>query len=134
MAAINPRLKQVLAAVMATLIVSVWGCHSNDAPIEPSGVKPAAVILISDHPGEFEPEVITIKVGDTVEWHNTGGISHSVEFLSGEGPEAVAMSASHLMIPNGMYSRKFTAPGTYVYACRFHIISGMAGKIVVRAR
>ena len=134
MATIDSRLKRMLALVMAALIVGVWGCRTTEAPVQSSGVRPAAVILISDHPAEFEPDVVTIRVGDTVEWRNTGGISHSVEFLSNEGPEAVSLSASHLMMPNGMYARTFTAAGTYIYGCRFHLINGMAGKIVVRAR
>jgi plastocyanin len=132
MAGTDPRLKQLLAAVMAIVIAGLWGCNRAQAPIEASKDKPAAVVLISDHPAEFEPKIVTIKVGDTVEWRNTGGIAHSVEFLSGQGPETVVLSASHLMIPNGSYLRRFTASGTYIYGCRFHIISGMAGEIIVK--
>lgn len=128
----NSCLTGVVFVALAMAIAA--GCNSGESPTTASGIKPAVVVLISDHPAEFEPQIITIRAGDTVEWRNTGGISHSVEFLGGQGPEAVSLSSSHLMIPGGSYMRTFTAPGTYLYGCRFHLINGMAGKIVVRPR
>jgi plastocyanin len=37
------------------------------------------------------------------------------------------------MAPNEIYSYTFKAPGTYTYVCRFHVINGMIGKVVVLA-
>jgi plastocyanin len=93
--------------------------------------EPAAVIVISDAPGEFMPKTVTVKVGDTVEWSNTGGIAHSVEFVGEKLPEGTASSQSGVMAPSKSYSFTFTAPGSYPYICRFHVINGMIGKIVV---
>jgi plastocyanin len=49
-----------------------------------------------------------------------------VEFLS-DGRR----STSLIMKPHESVSYRFIAPGTYSYTCRFHIIDGMEGKIVV---
>jgi plastocyanin len=35
------------------------------------------------------------------------------------------------MAPGTTYSFRFKAPGSYAYICRFHVINGMIGKIVV---
>jgi plastocyanin len=94
--------------------------------------EPAAVIVISDAPSEFMPRTIKIRVGDTVQWRNTGGIAHSVEFVGEVLPQGTASSETGLMAPNKNYSFTFSAPGTYAYICRFHVINGMIGKIVVQ--
>lgn len=116
-----------LAATLAILALAVLGCHRERAAFTRTGGNaPAAVVVVSDHPAEFVPNVLTVRVGDTVQWYNTGGISHSVEFLSDNGH-----GSSFIMKPQQGASYTFTEPGTYHYGCRFHIIDGMEGKIVV---
>lgn len=132
----TPGLHRVLAAV-ATAAMIGFGCRAGSRPVTagPGGRhEPAAVIVISDVPAEFMPNTVTVKVGDTVEWRNTGGIAHSVEFLGKAGkaiPAGTASSPSGIIAPNETYSFTFTAPGTYAYICRFHVINEMIGKIVV---
>jgi plastocyanin len=131
----DSRLHRVLAAVVATVAtLAATSCRSGGGAAEvvgQGGYRPAAVVVISDKPAEFEPKVVVVKVGDTVEWLNTGGISHSVEFLGGNLPAGRGSSPIGLMEPHGTYSYTFTAPGTYSYGCRYHLISGMAGQIEV---
>jgi plastocyanin len=117
-----------VAMAIAAISVGALGCQHKSAIVvaQPGAGKPAAVVVVSDRPAEFVPNVLTVRVGDTVEWLNTGGISHSVEFLS-DG----ARRTSLIMKPHESVSYRFIAPGTYPYACRFHIIDGMEGKIVV---
>ena len=124
--------------VLATAAIVVaglgWLSGSSFAASGPGGrEEPAVVIVISDAPSEFMPRTITIGVGDTVQWRNTGGIAHSVEFVGEVLPEGTASSESGLMAPNKTYSFTFNKPGTYAYICRFHVINGMIGKIVVNA-
>lgn len=117
------------AATLAVFGLAVLGCHHERATFIRTGTKaPAAVVVVSDHPAEFVPNVLTVRVGDTVQWYNTGGISHSVEFLSDNGH-----GSSFIMKPQQGASYTFTEAGTYHYGCRFHIIDGMEGKIVVVA-
>jgi plastocyanin len=116
-------------AAFAILGMTALGCHRQPSGFTPPGAgHPAAVVVVSDHPAEFVPNVLTVHVGDTVQWYNTGGISHSVEFLNADGD-----GNSFIMKPQQGASYTFTQPGTYRYGCRFHIIDGMEGKIIVEA-
>jgi len=132
----TPSTRRVLAAVVALIAVASAGCRTGSNPVTagPGGrAEPAAVIVISDTPAEFMPNALTIRVGDTVEWRNTGGSSHSVEFVGETLPQGTASSESGLMLPHETYSYTFKAPGSYAYICRFHVINGMVGKVVVVA-
>jgi plastocyanin len=136
MIGITPNMHRVLAAVAAATAVAGFGCRTGSSPVT-AGTggrqEPAAVVVISDAPAEFMPSALTIRAGDTVEWRNTGGIAHSVEFVGEAPPEGTASSQSGTMAPNEIYSYTFKVPGTYAYVCRFHVINGMVGKIVVLA-
>ncbi len=128
----TPGMHRVLAAALAAIAVVGLMCRTNPAAAGLSSRKePAALIVISDAPGEFMPRTMTIRVGDTVEWRNTGGIAHSVEFVGETLPEGTASSQSGVMMPGKTYSFTFKAPGGYAYICRFHVINGMIGKIIV---
>jgi plastocyanin len=133
MIGITPNGYRVLAAVAAMAVAGlICPTGISSAAAGPGGrEEPAAVIVISDAPGEFMPRTTTVRVGDTVEWKNTGGIAHSVEFVGEVLPEGTASSQSGLMAPQKSYSFTFKAPGSYPYICRFHVINGMIGKIVV---
>jgi plastocyanin len=128
----TPGMHRVLAGALAAIAVVGLMCRTNPAVAGPRDrEEPAAVIVISDAPGEFMPRTMTIRVGDTVEWKNTGGIANSVEFVGEVFPQGTASSPSGLMAPQKNYSFTFTAPGSYAYICRFHLINGLIGKIIV---
>jgi len=135
MIGIAPDMHRVLAVLAAAIAVTGFGCRSRGGVAVTAGPggrhEPAAVIVISDAPTEFIPGEVTIRAGDTVEWRNTGGIAHSVEFVGAAAPAGRASSESGIMAPAETYSYTFTAPGSYTYVCRFHVINGMVGKIVV---
>ncbi len=133
MIGMTTHMRRVLAAA-AAIAVAGLGCPagSSFAAAGPGGrEEPAALIVISDAPSEFMPRTVTVRVGDTVEWRNTGGIAHSVEFVGETPPEGTASSQSGVMAPTKSYSFTFKAPGSYAYICRFHVINGMIGKVVV---
>ena len=119
--------------LIAAVAMMASGCRGMSGSVAGAAANgtPVAVVVISDNPAEFEPSVVTVKVGDTVKWSNTGGISHSVAFLN--SPEGAERGVSQQLSPRATYSRTFTVPGTYTYACSFHINSGMVGKVVVLA-
>ncbi|MGB3551537.1 MAG: plastocyanin/azurin family copper-binding protein [Candidatus Binatus sp.] len=136
MIGITPNMHRVLAVVATATAVAGFGCQTGSSPVTsgPAGRhEPAAVVVISDAPAEFMPSALMIRAGDTVEWRNTGGITHSVEFVDEAAPEGTASSPSGIIAPNEIYTYTFKAPGTYTYVCRFHVINGMIGKIIVLA-
>jgi len=99
----------------------------------------------------FDPEEITISVGETVTWDNVGTIGHSVTAYEDEIPGGAEYFASGGFdsqqaaedayapgdtdsgnIPGGeTYEHTFETAGTYEYFCIPHEDPGMVGTVVV---
>ncbi len=90
--------------------------------------------------GGFEPALIKVNVGDTLEWRNVSSKTHTVT----ANPE-LAKNPAHVILPEGAkpfnsgdvapgerFSYKFTVPGTYYYVCLPHEDMGMVGVVVVK--
>src|SRR5262249_50891722 len=61
----------------------------------------------------FNPAQVTVNVGDTVTWANTGRVLHTVTANNGA-------FNSGAMAPGGSWSFDFTTPGLYSYFCGIH--------------
>ncbi len=101
-------------------------------------VPPGTVHNVSLHDnGGFSiiPETITIFVGDTVRWTNTGGSAHTSTSGSGgtfPGSKDGIWESPDLGL-GAVYSRTFTSVGTFTYFCVFHpILMGTAEIVVVQ--
>ena len=72
----------------------------------------------------FTPDILTITVGDTVRWTNTGGFHNVVaddnSFTSGAPSDAP-----------WVYEFVFTVVGNFPYSCEVHVALGMTGIIIV---
>jgi YVTN family beta-propeller protein len=73
----------------------------------------------------FEPAQISIAAGQRVSWTNDDGAPHGLAFKDG----AAGMD---LMLPGQHFSREFTQPGVYDYACSVHAY--MTGRVKVSAK
>jgi plastocyanin len=71
----------------------------------------------------FEPAGIAVRVGDVVQWTNTGAIAHNVTFDEG--------THSDTMFRGDKYALSFTTAGTFHYVCTFHSAQGMVGTVTV---
>ena len=86
----------------------------------------------------YQPQLLTVNVGDTVYWINDGGF-HNVNFItnsvSGENYNNPESFASTPTSDSEMYFHIFTLPGTYEYDCSVgsHAANGMVGTITVVA-
>ena len=85
----------------------------------------------------YEPQVLTIDLGDEVEWVNDGGF-HNVNFdvntITGESygnPESFVTSPTN---DTEIAEHTFTIAGTYNYDCSVgaHAANGMVGTIIVQ--
>ena len=84
----------------------------------------------------YNPNLLTINIGDTVFWINDGG-NHNVNFITSSltntsfnNPEEfISIPTSDINI----YSHVFTIAGTYQYDCSVygHASGGMTGTIIV---
>lgn len=74
----------------------------------------------------YVPALLTIKVGDVVEWFNQDLVPHTATFRG--GGTAPAWDSGRLS-RDGTASFTFTEPGRIDYYCRFH--PHMVGTIIV---
>jgi len=71
----------------------------------------------------FTPSSITVSVNTTIKWTNKDGMIHTVTSTTG-------LFDSGNISSGGVYSRQFTATGTFPYKCAIH--SGMTGTVIVQ--
>jgi plastocyanin len=99
----------------------------------------------------YEPETITVSVGDTVTWETVGSLGHSVTAYEDEIPEDAEYFASggfdseqaarDAYVPGDpdagdvvegeTWEHTFEVAGTYEYFCIPHEQSGMVGTVEV---
>ena len=70
----------------------------------------------------FQPALIIVGVGDTVEWTNTGNAQHTVD-------SDTEIFESDILNPGETYSYTFNDPGIFPYHCDIH--PHMRGMVVV---
>jgi plastocyanin len=105
-----------------------------------AGAAQAGTVTVSMKDRQFAPDVLTIKVGDSVEWLNDDQDVHQV--ISGKDLSDPAKLGKPLdggtLMPGQKYVYTFSTPGRYPYMCVIHwslqSISGkggMVGEVVV---
>jgi plastocyanin len=100
----------------------------------------SVLIKMADTPAVYEPAKVTVKVGQPVEWINTGKNVHSVTLVPDDAqnpkdvsePTGATTFDSGFMAPGGKFTHTFTVPGTYHYFCVPHEKAGMVGVVVVK--
>jgi len=117
------------------------------APEAGGGANHDVNMVLNGSKYEFSPAELTIKVGETITFHNKSGGPHNVSFWGDsipKGADAVLKTAmpdqmSPLQGPllteqDGTYKITFTgAPaGDYKFYCLPHLALGMHGKITVQ--
>jgi plastocyanin len=80
---------------------------------------------ITGSPGNFsfDPNSLTIKAGDTVEWTNQMTVDHTVTPDKGEFPSSGDID------PQATFSHTFSATGSVAYHCQIH--PRMKGTVIV---
>lgn len=104
-----------------------------------AATTPGIVVRMLDMPLAFEPTVIKIKVGDSVEWKNAGNEVHhatsdpslAIKPAEVTNPPGAEPFDSGFLRPGETFSHIFTVPGEYKYTCVVHEAKGMIGTIVV---
>lgn len=99
-------------------------------PPPPPG--PSASVSVADY--SFTPGTLTVKVGTTVTWTNSGSVSHTVSADDGSWGGGPLAGTAPDMYGNGggvggSYARAFTAAGTFPYHCAIH--PSMTGTVTV---
>jgi plastocyanin len=71
----------------------------------------------------YEPRVLTVKIGTTVTWTNTGAVVHTVTAADRKTFDSKEIR------PKARFSWTFPSAGTFAYICTYH--PWMKGTIVV---
>jgi plastocyanin len=141
------RWRPSLAAI--ALIGALAACGGDDdgqsaaeptptATAEPNDTAGAPVVDMTDAL-KFDPQEITVSVGDRVRWRNVGNVAHTVttdpsKVSDPDGvsvPKGVEPWDSGLLGADETFSRTFDTPGTYRYVCVPHEGARMVGAVVV---
>ena len=104
-----------------------------------AATAPGIVVRMLDMPLAFEPTIIKIKVGDSVEWKNAVNEVHhrasdpslAIKPAEVTNPPGAEPFDSGFLRPGETFSHIFTVPGEYKYTCVVHEAKGMIGTIVV---
>ncbi len=97
------------------------------------------VVTMTDKPARYVPQKITVKVGTTVEFRNTGQVIHDVttdvSIVQDKSDVSLPPDAkpfdSGFIPPGQSWSYTFTVPGHYLYACIPHEKDRMVGEVLV---
>lgn len=122
------------------------GCAGSPAAMpaaSPVGSPTPAVTVKMTTQLRFEPEHVTVKVGETIAWVNESTLPHTATGAPEQNPVATSHPeyvrlpdgaepwGSELLQPGESYVHTFTIPGEYKYLCIPHVLSGMRGTITV---
>ena len=112
----------VLAALLLTFgLLAGCGGATTGGNTATSAAGNAAQVIMTNR--SYDPQQVTIKVGDTVIWVNQDAPKHDVVADNGE-------FKSDLFDKGDTFSFTFTKAGTYPYHCSIH--PGMVGTVVVQ--
>jgi plastocyanin len=127
-------------ALISILALALGACASGKAtglPAGPTTGGPAAnAVEVID--SAFNPVSLTVKVGTTVDWSQTGSAPHSVTADDGsfDSSPGCKNDTTKCLQAGSDYSRAFPKAGRYQYYCVIHGAKGgvgMAGTVVVEA-
>src|SRR5579863_7727678 len=79
----------------------------------------------------FDPDVINVATGTTVEWKNNDKVSHTVTSGTPSDSQTGTIFDSSLIASGKDFSFTFNNPGTYSYFCQVH--PWMTGQVIVGA-
>jgi len=125
-------------ALIATISFALGACASGKdtglpaGPTTPPAGSVCTGVSMTDQL-KFEPETCTIKVGTTLVWTNTGGVSHTVTSVDDKTFDS---GQSTLITGGEKFQFTFKKAGDFPYYCRLHSgdkKTGMVGDIKVTA-
>ena len=107
-------------AVVGLLAGSACGGDDGNGDTNPDTTDAAAAVSIKAEGTTWNPDEVSVKAGDVVEWDVSGSIVHDLK-----GDDEV----EHKAASNYKYTHTYDNAGTYAYQCTIH--PGMVGTVTV---
>lgn len=124
----KPSLSSALLLAVALFVVQTVSASARNAFANPSEAvtaysadQPIHTAIIKDF--KYQPPVLTVKAGDTVEWKNEDIFAHTVTAVN-------KSFDSGSISPGGSWKFVARKTGSFDYFCTFH--PNMKGKLVVQ--
>jgi len=134
--------RRFLGSVGVATLGALAGC-SGDGGGRGSDTPEGDVRAGPDGRTVFDPEEVTVSVGETVTWafaspnHNVSGVpDHAPQVSIPDGAEPFASygadgSPNDVAEQGTTYEHTFETPGAHTYVCVPHVRQGMVGTVVV---
>ena len=91
----------------------------------------ATVHTVNQVDRTFDPDDLTVSVGDTVQWI-WSSLPHTVtNGIDLNDPDLGTLFDEPLDMDHPVVTHVFTSPGDVPYLCRFHVLTGMTGVVHV---
>lgn len=119
-----------MVGAFAICAVMLTACSSSVTQIPRGASLPSVAVASVDN--SFEPQTVSVVVGQSVTWTNTGRNRHDVKVK--KVPTDFGIDQDSFIPLTGTYTYAFSKPGSFVYYCSIHGTAkgkGMAGTIVV---
>jgi plastocyanin len=98
--------------VLASLFVGLQAYAQDDTQVaQVNIVEPP---FRSPQQWNYDPNDVTVTVGTTVTWTNTGAVAHTVTSDDGAAFDSGSLD------PQAAFSFTPDTPGTFIYHCTFH--------------
>jgi plastocyanin len=108
--------------LLLLLVACFWGAASVWAgPQQKKTAMATHEILISGF--KYQPDTVTVQVGDTVQWKNGDLVPHTVVAADGS-------FRSELIAPGAIWKMVPKKSGTFPYSCEPH--PNMHGELIVQ--
>lgn len=122
--------KRLLVPVLTAIALTAGACGGgSDDSSSNSGTNSATApgdgVVIGVKGLKFDPEEVTVKVGETVRWSWDENLAHNVE--PKEAADKFGTEKKNLQKAD--ISHAFEEPGTYEFECTLH--TGMEGQVEV---
>lgn len=109
-----------LRTFLVTFVIALWALNLAG--------QAKHTVAVTDY--VFTPAALTISVGDTVVWTNTGAMSHNVNGRQAFYPENPTSFGNDVGL-DWTYEYVFDTAGVYNYRCDPHFAVGMIGSVTV---
>ena len=126
--AMSDRILTVRAIALCAITLAACSSSGDQVP-RGVGLPNVAVASVDN---SFEPQTVSVVVGQSVIWTNTGRNRHDVKVK--KVPTDFGIDQDAFVPLTGTYTYAFSKPGSFVYYCSIHGTAkgkGMAGTIVV---